>query len=107
MPYVRHIDEDELWYYRYPSVDSLVPRIHMYAIIVAVPFIIYFFQFVTLRKNPHTVPDIVSGIYGLTLAYCMSGLFVATLKIAVGRPRPNFYLRCFPEGYVLKMLSTC
>lgn len=99
MPVIRHIDEDELWNYRYPSVPSIISKLHFTIIIITVPMIIFVCQFLITRNAKSTIADIYFAINGLTLAYCITGIFTATLKVIVGRPRPNFFLRCFPEGY--------
>ncbi|XP_057661486.1 phospholipid phosphatase 5 [Diorhabda carinulata] len=98
-PVVRHIDEDELWMYRYPSVDSYFPKRYLYMTMVCVPMIIYIGHWLLARKNRTTIPEIIQSVYGLTLAYCLNGIITCVLKLSVGRPRPNFYFRCFPEGY--------
>ncbi|CAG9857641.1 unnamed protein product [Phyllotreta striolata] len=98
MPYVRHIDEDELWYYRYPSLDSFFPKLYVYCLIVLFPCLVFLVELATM-KTKTTTPTIVTSCYALSLAYCLTHLFVAALKVTVGKPRPNFYLRCFPEGY--------
>lgn len=66
---------------------------------LTVPLSILICQYVINRNEKTTIPDIFNALKGLTLAYCISGMFTVALKLAVGRPRPNFYLRCFPEGY--------
>lgn len=64
-----------------------------------IPFTILFVQYLLNRKDNNTIASICSAIKGLTLAYCVNGIFTAALKLSVGRPRPNFFLRCFPDGY--------
>ncbi|KAJ8959527.1 hypothetical protein NQ314_006264 [Rhamnusium bicolor] len=98
-PYIRHIDEEELWYYRYPSVKSFVPKTYLYIIMLGVPALVYVLQYFLSKKDKSTVQDIVNQLYGLSLAYCINGVFTSFLKIIIGRPRPNFFLRCFPDGY--------
>ncbi|VEN57459.1 unnamed protein product [Callosobruchus maculatus] len=98
-PIIRHIDEEELWYYRYPSLDSIVPTTYLYLIMICVPTMIFAIHYLCQYKDERTAADILNGVNGLTLAYCLNGLFSGAMKITIGRPRPNFYLRCFPDGY--------
>lgn len=98
-PVIRHIDEEEMYYYQYPTKSSYVPKRYIYMIMIGVPSVIFFFQYIINRKVHSTTADIISQICGLTLAYCINGIFTASLKLAVGRPRPNFFRRCFPDGY--------
>ncbi|KAG5882436.1 hypothetical protein JTB14_025242 [Gonioctena quinquepunctata] len=99
VPIIRHIDEDELWQYRYPSMASLFPKFYLYLFITLVPLAVLFVQLIFNRREKSNIADIISTIIGLSLAYCINGVFTSTLKVNIGRPRPNFFLRCFPDGY--------
>nr|CAI5861300.1 unnamed protein product [Callosobruchus analis] len=86
-PVIRHIDEEELWYYRYPSMDSYVPTLYLYCIMLFIPGIIFFIHYLCKYKDERTAADILNGIHGLTLAYCINGVFSSAMKVTIGRPR--------------------
>ncbi|KAJ8952904.1 hypothetical protein NQ318_006521 [Aromia moschata] len=97
-PFIRHIDEEEMNIYRYPSVHSYIKKKYLYVFMFAVPAIFYLLLYLT-KRDEKTAIEIVHHAYGLTLAYCISATFTTFVKLTLGRPRPNFFLRCFPDGY--------
>ncbi|KAG1677772.1 Phospholipid phosphatase 5 [Nymphon striatum] len=55
-PFIRVIQPEEIWMYRYPKTATL------------------------------------------TLTFGVNGVITDLLKVVVGRPRPDFFYRCFPDG---------
>lgn len=40
---------------------------------------------------------------GLFFSVLITGLITDAIKDAVGRPRPNFFWRCFPDGIAVRL----
>lgn len=47
-----------------------------------------------------------STVSGLLYAVLITGVITDAIKNATGRPRPNFFWRCFPDGVPVHMPST-
>ena len=51
--------------------------------------------------------DLVFVFIGVLFAVLLAGVLTDALKTAIGRPRPNFFWRCFPSGDEVRTLHQC
>ncbi|KAJ8770063.1 hypothetical protein K2173_010094 [Erythroxylum novogranatense] len=93
-PFHRFVGKDMMDDLKYPMKDNTVPiwAVPLYAILL--PIAIFIFLYIG-RKN---VYDLHDSTLGLLFAMLITGVITDSIKIAVGRPRPDFFWRCFPDG---------
>ncbi|KAL3691607.1 hypothetical protein R1sor_005258 [Riccia sorocarpa] len=79
---------------KYPFKGNTIPvwSVPIYAVLF--PILVFLCYFV-YRRN---VRDTHHAILGLLTAVLLSGVITDVLKVGVGRPRPDFFFRCFPDG---------
>lgn len=93
-PFHRFVGAGMMADLRYPMKSNTVPVWAVPIIAVIAPmiiFIVVYFQ----RRN---VYDLHHAILGILFSVLITGVLTDAIKDAVGRPRPDFFWRCFPDG---------
>lgn len=97
-PFIRIIQKEEWWLYNYPHVkNTRVPTRLLYTLVIAVPVltILLFSGVLTPRRK---VSDVIHALLCSSLAFVLNGILTNMIKLTVGRPRPDFFKRCYPNG---------
>ncbi|KAF5442359.1 hypothetical protein F2P56_035024 [Juglans regia] len=93
-PFHRFVGKDMMTDLKYPMKDNTVPvwSVPMYAVLLPIAIFLLFY----IRRKD--VYDLHHGILGLLFAVLITAVITDSIKNAVGRPRPDFFYRCFPDG---------
>ncbi|KAF7811295.1 putative lipid phosphate phosphatase 3, chloroplastic isoform X1 [Senna tora] len=93
-PFYRFVGKDMMTDLRYPLKSNTVPvwAVPMYAILL--PMVIFLVVYIRRRD----VYDLHHAILGLLFSVLVTAVITDSIKNAVGRPRPDFFWRCFPDG---------
>ncbi|KAJ9708274.1 hypothetical protein PVL29_000370 [Vitis rotundifolia] len=93
-PFYRFVGKDMMNDLKYPLKDNTVPgwAVPMYAVLLPIVIFILFY----LRRRD--VYDLHHSILGLLFSVLITVVITEAIKDAVGRPRPDFFWRCFPDG---------
>jgi len=95
-PFTRLIHPEEAWLYRNPMTDSYVPGEWLWKMVLIVPFTVILVCFVVTRSKA----DLAAATMVVTLAGPLNGVITDIIKLCVGRPRPDFIFRCWPDGVI-------
>ncbi|KAL7021771.1 hypothetical protein ACKWTF_012012 [Chironomus riparius] len=81
-------------FFRYPNRESYVPITILWPIVVLIPLSIFILNLIITRH----VKDFKSALLGYSLSFGLNGVIIDTIKLLVGRPRPDYFARCWPDG---------
>nr|CAB3477858.1 unnamed protein product [Digitaria exilis] len=93
-PFHRFVGSGMMMDLRYPLKSNTVPIWTVPVVAVIVPMVIFTIVYIR-RRN---VYDLHHAILGILFAALITGVLTDAIKDAVGRPRPDFFWRCFPDG---------
>lgn len=93
-PFYRFVGQDMMTDLKYPMKDNTVPvwAVPMYAVLLPIAVFLLFY----IRRND--VYDLHNSVLGLLFSVLITAVITDALKNATGRPRPDFFWRCFPDG---------
>ncbi|XP_048140467.1 lipid phosphate phosphatase 2-like isoform X1 [Rhodamnia argentea] len=93
-PFHRFVGKDMMTSLKYPLKGNTVPfwTVPTYALLL--PMVI----FVVLYLRRRDIYDLHHAVLGLLYSASATAVITNALKLAVGRPRPDFFWRCFPDG---------
>lgn len=95
-PFVRKIHPEEIWLYRNPKTPSYVPGHLLWKMATFIPLL----AIVSVYIGRRCKEDLRSAVLVSTLAIPLTGCITNIIKISVGRYRPDFVYRCWPDGQI-------
>ncbi|XP_045782144.1 phospholipid phosphatase 5 isoform X1 [Maniola jurtina] len=94
-PFIRVIQPSELENdCKYPRHESYVPGSMLWAIVVSVPCVLTIIAWAICND----CNDALEFLLAWSLSLGITGILTDSVKLIVGRPRPDFFYRCFPDG---------
>lgn len=117
-PFKRKIHPDEIWLYRNPRTNSYVPTEILWPFVFGIPVCTFLLHFLVTKNKL----EFIQANLSISLALGLNGIITNVLKLSVGkrriwhiivnlslngihkyfdylgRPRPDFFWRCFPNG---------
>jgi len=104
-PFFRIIQDEEWWLYKFPTktmAADLLPTSRLFTLVVLCPLAVVsgrYLKNINKQKYGETAKlDLMAGILSASLTMGMNGIATNLIKNRYGRPRPDFFFRCFPDG---------
>jgi len=104
-PFVRIIQTEDWYKYKFPSKsmdDDLLPTHRLFTLVVLCPIAVITIRYLRCYRKSQLGEtarlDFVAGFLSASLGILLNGVITNLIKNQVGRPRPDFFYRCFPDG---------
>lgn len=99
--FFRKIQPEEFWLYKFPKTESYYPSRYLWLTVLLVPI----FTVSAVYSFTKDKIDALQAYLGVVLSVFLSGSITNCIKLGVGRPRPDFLARCFPDGNIFVSLE--
>jgi len=98
-PFNRVIHQEEVWLYQNPKTDSYVTSTHLwFSIVMPLPCLPILYHFISQKCSVAFLnEDVINANLAITLLLPLNGVITNVIKLTVGRPRPDFAFRCWPD----------
>ncbi|XP_058753788.1 putative lipid phosphate phosphatase 3, chloroplastic isoform X2 [Vicia villosa] len=93
-PFYRFVGKEMMTDLKYPLKSNTVPVWAVPMLAMVLPIVI----FIVLYLRRRDIYDLHHAILGLLFSILVTAVITDAIKDAVGRPRPDFFWRCFPDG---------
>ncbi|XP_073018632.1 lipid phosphate phosphatase 2-like [Primulina eburnea] len=93
-PYNRFVGKDMMSDLKYPLMSKTVPEWSVPIYAVLLPILVFLLFYIRRRD----VYDLHHAVLGILFSVLITAVITDAIKDAVGRPRPDFFWRCFPDG---------
>nr|XP_027188586.1 putative lipid phosphate phosphatase 3, chloroplastic isoform X2 [Cicer arietinum] len=93
-PFYRFVGKDMMADLKYPLKSNTVPVWAVPVFAILLPIVIFFVVYIRRRD----IYDLHHALLGLLFSILVTAVITDAIKNAVGRPRPDFFWRCFPDG---------
>lgn len=90
----RFVHLDELPLYQNPRTEDYISPMALLVSVTMGPFLITLIHLLLTKDRT----DFRAATWTWTLCLCLNGFATSVLKVSIGRPRPDYYYRCFPDG---------
>eukprot|EP00249_Psilotum_nudum_P004785 c18283_g1_i1 orf=344-1273(+) len=101
-PFYRYVGKSMIDDYMFPLKKNTIPFEAVPVIALVIPFV-FFVLYYLYKKD---IVDLHHATLGLFFSVLLTAVITDAVKDAVGRPRPDFFWRCFPDGIPIYKNST-
>ena len=97
-PFYRIVHREETYLYGHPKSESYFPAKYLWFMVFLIPLLsVLMTHACQRRKEEYRFVDFKNALLVITILLPLNGVVTDIIKLTVGRPRPDFFFRCWPE----------